>query len=1244
MNTIPQIENALKTINQAKFQILVNHLLYLQGHNYIGAPGAVIGKEKTSKGTPDSFYFENGKYIFVECTTQEKLGKSKLFINKLLSDIDHCFNQKQTTISKEKIEKIILACTEKVSPKEFQQLQEKVKSYNNNTEFELINIQNLPKKLFDFPQLINEYFEIEIIKGEIYTLQEFLLKTKKGLQPSLINEFIGRENELQDSLKALEKYDILFLSGSAGVGKSKLAVKILEELSKDNYTPIVIQSSEVSLWDDYQKLFQAGQQYIILFDDANKSIQNLIYILSKIVSPKSYTAKIIITSRDYVKKEISKLLDNNYSYKEFNISEFNDEDINKIICAAQPQLNYHSNIKRKIVELAKGNARVALMATYSVTVESEINYLNNPVLLYEKYFNKIAYELEIFKKPIILQSLAIVSFFGRINKNNTELKEILSTQFNIDWDELWLAIIELHDNEILDLYANEIVKVSDQVLATYAFYKCFIDHENSVINYDKWIIAFMEKYEHRISLTLIDVNNTFEYRHIKELVLPHLNQIIINLKSDLELYLFYNVFWFYKKENCLLYLKDWITNLNQEQIPETFNFHYTTNNHTIATNKFNLLKGFWNHPDELLKISIELTFELLNKEPSRLPEVLKFLIDDFKYKIEDTENAYFRQNKLLDILLSNEINETQKKLADGIFHHIAEILIGWHQTVIESRGNSLRFYNFSLYKSEDLLKLRARILNQVYNLASFDNDKILNKIVYPRGKMDKSIYLDELPIYNKIISDRLDKTQYAHCKFVSLLANHLTDIESKYPEYWNEFINSDIKKLSSFLEPNLESQKEKEQEFNDFVQTNNWQNLEDFLLKVNSLYSQQKNTKVWHIEQAVNEIFLCIARKNKFELEQALRLFFSGRVSFTLHISIIHIIFHENIMTAKELLSIMNDYEFKGKTYWESVLLAMIPEEQVNTFFLELLLRNFQRLDEYSYVSVMLDYVKYSTVFEQYKKGNTELKKHNVITYLTSILLTKTNKTEHILGSEFCANCASYFTKHSQLLKDAYWIQYRSESYYDFNNTELKTMMDFDRDFIKQSIKNDIIGLDFTKQLELKNINLEILWDYDEYQIIIEEIILIILDKKDPFDTAKENIISLFQLENATNERVERIKDLILKLTKKYSENENIILIFIKLIHGNYQEWFMEYFKAFLISNKNIKMIQRVNFDITETNYGSWVPVYEKEIKFFEDLIEMIKTLPNFLDYYQHISYYEERIICKKREIQQELKKDFIED
>src|SRR5690606_4966839 len=214
-------------------------------------------------------------------------------------------------------------------------LNTKVKSYNPDTKFEILNIQNLPLLIFDIPKLAEEYLNIQIVKGDICTLEEFLLKTEKGLQPSLTNEFIGREEELKNSIEALKKYDILLLSGGAGVGKSKLGVKILEELSKDDYVPIVIQSSGVSLWDDYQHLFLPGKQHIILFDDANKSINNLNYLLSKIEASQSYSVKVIVTSRDYVKKQVSVTLDN-YSYKEFNIPEFKDEEIGKIILAALP--------------------------------------------------------------------------------------------------------------------------------------------------------------------------------------------------------------------------------------------------------------------------------------------------------------------------------------------------------------------------------------------------------------------------------------------------------------------------------------------------------------------------------------------------------------------------------------------------------------------------------------------------------------------------------------------------------------------------------------------------------------------------------------------------------------------------------------------------------------------------------------------------------------------------------------------
>lgn len=1256
MNTITQIENALKAINQASFQTLVNHLLYLQGNKFIGAPGAVIGKEKTSKGTPDSFFVNKEKYIFVECTTQERLGESKSFFEKLSKDIDHCFKEDVTTIEKEKIEKVILACNEKISAKEHKLLNTKVKSYNPNTKFEILNIQNLPLLLFDIPKLAEEYLSIQIVKGDIYTLEEFLLKTEKGLQPSLTNEFIGREEELKNSMEALRKYDFLLLSGGAGVGKSKLAVKILEELSRDNYVPIVIQSSGVSLWDDYQHLFLPGKQHIILFDDANKSINNLNYLLNKIEASQSYSAKVIVTSRDYVKKQVSVTLDN-YSYKEFNIHEFQDEEIGKIIVAALPHLKYHSDIKRNIVDLAKGNARVALMATYSVTPDSETNYLSSPVLLYEKYFKKISEEIGIFNNPTILKSLAIVSFFGVLDRNNEELKTILSNKFDIDWNELWTAVMELHNSEILDVYSNEIVKVSDQVLAAYAFYKCFIDVKSAVINYAEWIATFIEKFSNRIRATLIDVNNTFAYYHVRDLVLPHLNEVIQRIKSDKELYTFYNLFWFYKGRDCLLYLKKWIGNLPQEEYPETLKFSYVHNDHTYATKHFELLKSFWNHPNELFKPSLELTLALLNKQPSRLPEVLKFIHEDFKYKLEDREHGYLRQNMLLNILLDDKLNNAQKTFANGIFLNLSEALLGWHYTEFGSaKGHAFTIYNFDLYKSDELLRLRERILNQVYHLFESDNERIqktLHEIIYPNGNIDKSIYVDELPIYQKFIAEKLDNKQYAHCNFVSVLAKHLTETGTTYPENWNEFIESDIRKLSKFLKPIWEYregksieefEKEKRQEFDDFIKANDWGSLEKFLLNIDTLYKQQKDNSGWQIESAVTDIYISIARKKKSELENALRLFFSGKVLFPLRTTVINIALLKNIMTGMELLDIMSDYEFNGKPYWESVLLAMLPEEQVNDIFLKLLINTFLKPDESIYIHRMLDYLKYEAIFEEYKKENPGLENHNIITYLTSIILTKTRKTRRDFGFDFCADCSSYFTKHPQLLKDAYWAQYEIDSQFDYEGRELKALLDLDKKFINDGLKNGKIGLGYSSNLRLEKINTSTLWEYEEYEELIEDLLLTALEKEQYMFIIKDDIYSLFSFKNVNEDKTQKAKKLIIKLTQKYSNNEKIVLMLIEVIYHNFNSWFVQYFREFLLMNKDVILTKKINFERAESWSGSRVPLIQRKIDFYQDILKMINSLPNILDYSEHIDYFEQKIGWKNKEIEEEQKRDFMEE
>jgi hypothetical protein len=616
-----------------------------------------------------------------------------------------------------------------------------------------------------------------------------------------------------------------------------------------------------------------------------------------------------------------------------------------------------------------------------------------------------------------------------------------------------------------------------------------------------------------------------------------------------------------------------------------------------------------------------------------------------------------RQNILLDVLLDDKLSNVQKSFANGIFLNLAKVLLGWHYTEFSSsKGKTLTIYNFDLHKSDALMKLRERILSHVYYLFETENEqseKVLHQIVYPGGDIDKSIYVEELPIYQKLISGKLDNKQYAQCKFVCVLAKHLTEAETAYPENWNQFIESDIRKLSKFLKPDWEyrdgksvdeSEKEKRKEFDDFIRIKDWENIERFLLNIDDLYKQQKDSNGWHIESAVTDIYVSIARKDKREFENALRLFFSGKVLFPLRTTVMNVALLDSIMTGKEILSVMNEYEFLGKPYWESVLVAMLPEEQVNESFLKLLIKTFQNSENNIYVYRMLDYSKYNKVFEEYKKVNPQLEHHNIITYLTSIILTKTHKTRRDFGFRFCAECVSYFVNHQNLLKDAYWAQYEIDHHFDYDGKELKAILDLDKFFINDSLKNGTIDFGYSSNIRLENINTSMLWEYAECEELIEDILLTILDKEKYLFIAEEDIYSLFTFRNADDNRTKKIKSLVIKLTQKYSTNENVILMLLEVVYHNFRDWFMEYFKEFLLLNKDISIVKKISFGRSESWSGSRVPLIQKKIEFYEGILKMINTLPDILNYSEHIDYFEQKIGWKKKEIEEEQKRDFMEE
>lgn len=107
MSIINKIEVALQQTNDAIFQELCNqYIVRLYNLHSLTPTGSVIGKEKTRKGTPDTFFVDDqGGYVFVEYTTQQQSGGSRSFFSKIQEDILKCFDLKKTQIPVEKFTK-----------------------------------------------------------------------------------------------------------------------------------------------------------------------------------------------------------------------------------------------------------------------------------------------------------------------------------------------------------------------------------------------------------------------------------------------------------------------------------------------------------------------------------------------------------------------------------------------------------------------------------------------------------------------------------------------------------------------------------------------------------------------------------------------------------------------------------------------------------------------------------------------------------------------------------------------------------------------------------------------------------------------------------------------------------------------------------------------------------------------------------------------------------------------------------
>jgi len=416
MATIESIKQKILQLDAGSFQNICDSYLSKVGYPFIVSLGAEAGTKKTTKGTPDTyFYTSEGKYVFVEYTTQ----KANL-ISKIKDDIVKCLDEIKTGIIHEKISEIIYCHTSSnITPAQDNDV--KGVCENAGIKLTIIGIDKLAEDLYLFYHgLARNFLGISLSTDQIQLYDDFVEHYNANKMAAPIDtKFLFRDNEIKCINDAFEKSNIVILNGASGAGKTRLALQYAKVHSKANNEKLFcIHSRALPIYEDLKLFIDNPGNYFLLVDDANQlaGLQHIIRYTT--MNPQGYNVKVIITVRDYAIRKVINDVREIAPFELVNIGVFTDDEIKKIL---EITLGISDpNYLERIVRIAEGNARIALIAGKVACSSNDLNSINDVSQLYEDYYCASLQANHFQQENDLLITAGLVAFLEAVHIDRIE--------------------------------------------------------------------------------------------------------------------------------------------------------------------------------------------------------------------------------------------------------------------------------------------------------------------------------------------------------------------------------------------------------------------------------------------------------------------------------------------------------------------------------------------------------------------------------------------------------------------------------------------------------------------------------------------------------------------------------------------------------------------------------------------------------------------------------------------------------
>ena len=1174
MSRLQTIENALSSINETVFQELCDSFLILKNDNYrtFSRVGSQSGKQKTTKGTPDTFYLlPNGQYVFVEYSTNITKG-----VSKLQEDIEKCLDTTKTKIPINQIAEIILCINFNLSTEEIQSL----KNLLDKTRLTLTiyTLDCLSLELHSqHRDLVHKYLGLPLDTGQIVSINTFVEeynKASKGIATPLNNTFLHREEELENIKHIIKQNDFLIITGVAGVGKTKIAIEAINSFLAENlsYNAFCLSYKNCDLLSDLYQHFDNKKDYIFFVDDANR-IDVFSQITGFYKSQRTGNLKIILTARDYALPIVEKFCFG-FEPKQYVLKKFSDEQITNII-KAEPFNISNWQFHKEIVRIADGNPRLAIMTALLAKQKQNIYALADVSDLFEKYFSTFINDDGEFSNQFNIRCLGIIAFFNAIPYKDKNITEPILQNFGIDYSLFIDAIEKLDRLELVEIQ-YDYVKIPEQNLATFFFYKAFI--KDNLLEFETLLKRYFNENKSRFKDCVIPANNTFGFENVMQKLQPILQNYLKSIENEEErTFAFLEIFWPYLQEETLLYIYN---RINQLPLPHNVNYEvkYEINDFAYSRNEvIELLSNFFRFQNKL-KDAIELIFEFIRKKPEHLPELIHKIREILIFDWTDEHFGFERQNILFQILIEGLAKKDI--LYSKAFYELSKTFLAFkYQQTKSERHYAISIYQYPIPNNQWIRAFRKNIWDNVNNYFSIYPEKSLELLQsYPSVSpgVIKEIMEYDIQCLIPIIEKHLTPDSFEHCCYVQEQIRWCRRNEIELPEFLSlsqKFTNTTYEKYlildwdrfrdkeSYDFENHKEYEKLKEEEIRKSFVCNNIKDVKSFYYDT-FVYLKSITKNDWSYNNSFDLIVDENCSKN-FELGcQFLTevIITNNQIGYTPRT-----VFRNQLTTQEKsqyIWNILQNNNFDSRYSWELSFYDYLADNLINENYIEKIKETVKKLPNRA--SIWLGGLKRYLSIEP-----------NLFQELLQIIIDKNEKKDEMIFVQFDI-IEDYFEELGadiDLIKKLYLQQDLIDNHFDLTRRCLAKIILRDENFLIEYIDNLYIKKQNQHYLN-EDIYLNVIWESNKIEPILKTV-FDLLDKKEVYLGIGEHFWNSF-FWNLSQEASIRAKSFLLDYCKEnYGSHKKMNLI-VDIARHSMKEIFEDVLLLFISLTQDVDLFSNI--------------------------------------------------------------------